>query len=46
MNNQITEFNKKLVNENIDINIIDYVKEINDTFFLKLILILFMILWI
>ena len=33
MNNEIMEFNKKLVDENIDINIIDYVIGINDQFF-------------
>ena len=33
MNDQIMEFNKKLVDENIDINIIDYIVEIVDQFF-------------
>ena len=33
MQNQIQEFNVKLVQDNIDITIIDYVKKINDMFY-------------
>ena len=33
MNSEIMEFNKKLVDENIDIDIIDYIVEIVDQFF-------------
>ena len=33
MNNQIEEFNKKLVDDKSQITIIDYVKQINDLYF-------------